>query len=204
MIRNRIRWIWYASVKSLAQMLFVCFFGVRVFGRRNVPEEGGAILASNHQSYLDPALLVIGLKRHVHFMAREELFEIPVFGGLIRSLNAFCVKRGVGDRAAIRMAVDRIGAGSLVVMFPEGTRVDSGTLGEIMPGAAFVARKANCPVIPAAVYGAHRAWPMRYRIFHFAPIKVMFGPPIRSCGKTTGEVMEEIEEGIKDLLGKMV
>ena len=128
MLRNGVHKIWYALVKTLAQVLFVCLFRVRAFGWCNVPKRGGAVLASNHQSYLDPAIIAACVRREIHFMARDSLFEIPVFGSLIRSLNAFPVKREGIDREAIREAVRRISAGGLVVIFPEGTRHDSGAL----------------------------------------------------------------------------
>lgn len=200
MLRNGAHKIWYELVKTLAQVFFICLFRVRAFGWCNVPKRGGAVLASNHQSYLDPAIIAAGVRREIHFMARDSLFEIPVFGALIRSLNAFPVKREGIDRDAIRKAVRIITAGGLVVIFPEGTRHDSGTLGEVKAGAAFVSRKAGCPIIPVGIRGAHKAWPMRYRIFHLAPVRIGFGRPIESGGKEAEKVIEEVVKGIEDLL----
>lgn len=186
--------------RTLTQVLFVCLFRVRAFGWRNVPEKGGAVLASNHQSYLDPALIAVGVRREIHFMARDSLFKIPMFGALIRSLNAFPVKREGIDRTALRKAIQIIAAGGLVVIFPEGTRHDSGALGEMRSGAAFVAKKAACPIVPVGIQGAHRAWPMRYMVSHFAPIRVGFGPPVKTDGKETEKVIKEVVKGIEDLL----
>lgn len=200
MLRNGVHNIWYASVKTLAQVLFVCLFRVRAFGWCNIPKRGGAVLASNHQSYLDPAIIAVGARREIHFMARDSLFEIPVFGALIRSLNAFPVKRDGIDRKAIRKAVRIVAEGGLVVIFPEGMRHDSGTLGEMKSGATFVSRKAGCPIIPVGIQGAHKAWPIRYRICHLASIRIRFGRPIESDGKEAGEMIGKVVEGIEGLL----
>ena len=81
----------YCLLRVLAQVLFLCLFRIRVFGQRHVPASGGAVLASNHQSFLDPVLVALVLKREIHFMAREDLFEIPYFRDLIGRLNAFPV-----------------------------------------------------------------------------------------------------------------
>ncbi len=199
-MRNVVHNIWYALAKTLAQVLFVCLFRVRAFGWCNVPESGGAILASNHQSYLDPAIIAACVRREIHFMARDSLFEIPVFGALIRSLNAFPVKRDGIDREAIRKAIRIITAGGLVVIFPEGTRHDSGVLGEMRSGAAFVGKKAGCPIIPVGIQGAHKAWPMKYRVSHLAPIKIGFGRPVKSDGKEVEKVIKEVVGGIENLL----
>ena len=154
-------------------------------------------MASNHQSYLDPALIAATARREIHFMARDSLFEIPLFGPLIRSLNAFPVKRDMVDRKAIRKAIEIITAGGLVVIFPEGTRHDSGALGEMRPGVAFVSKKAGCPIIPVGIQGACEAWPIKYRLPHFAPIRVGFGRPIKSDGKDGEKVIQEVAEEIE-------
>lgn len=184
----------------LAQVLFVSLFRVRSFGWDNIPKSGGAILASNHQSYLDPALIAAVARREIHFMARDSLFEIPLFGALIRSLNAFPVKRDVVDRETIRKAIRIIAAGGLVVIFPEGTRHDSGALGEMMSGVAFVSKRAGCPIIPVGIQGACEAWPIRYRLPHLAPIRIGFGRPIKSDGKDMEKVIQEVSGEIENLL----
>ncbi len=184
-------------------LLTICFFRIRVFGRRNIPTTGGVLLASNHQSFLDPVLVGMGVDRETHFMARDDLFEIKPLRFIIERLNAFQVRRGVADRTAIREAVKRLKAGHPVVMFPEGTRNDSGGLGELRQGAAFVAIRSVCTVVPVAVYGAHRAWPTRFRVCHSAPITVGYGTPIETAGKKVGELAEEIENGIREVFEKI-
>jgi 1-acyl-sn-glycerol-3-phosphate acyltransferase len=194
--------LWYGMLRLLARALFICMFRIRVYGRENIPD-GGALLASNHQSYLDPILLGVGLPRELSYMARDDLFDRPLFNTLIRSLNAFPVRKNAADRNAIREAVRRISEGGLVAVFPEGTRNDSGQLMQIQGGIAVIAKKVGCPIVPVAILGARDAWPRRFGIFHFWPIKVRFGPPLEVGGKTIEEITEDIEIGIGHLMEKL-
>ena len=193
--------MWYAALRLLSRALFIPLFRIRVYGREHIPE-GGALLASNHQSFLDPVIIGVGLPREVNYMARDDLFDNPLFSALIRSLNAFPVKRSAADRNAIREAVARLITGGLVVVFPEGTRNDSGKLLQIQGGVAVVAKKAKCPIVPVAIHGARDAWPKRFLIFHFWPIKVAFGPPIDPSGSIE-EITQKIETGIGHLMEKL-
>jgi len=193
--------IWYATLLLISRALFIALFRIRVYGREHIPA-GGALLASNHQSYLDPVAIGLGLHREVSFMARDDLFDRPLFGSLIRSLNAFPVRKKSADRNAIREAVRRISEGGLVLVFPEGTRNDSGNLMQLQGGLAVVAKKARCPIVPVAVHGARDAWPKRFLIFHFWPVKVAFGPPIDPSGSIE-EITQKTETGIGHLIEKL-
>jgi 1-acyl-sn-glycerol-3-phosphate acyltransferase len=135
-------------------------------------------------------------------MARDDLFDRPLFNSLIRSLNAFPVRKNSADRTAVREAARRLAEGALVVVFPEGTRNDSGKLLQLQGGAALVAKKARCPIVPVAIHGARDAWPKRFLIFHFWPVKVAFGPPIDPSG-TIEEITQKIHTGIGHLLEKL-
>ena len=194
---------WYAALRALSQVLFICLFRIRVYGRENIPD-GAALLASNHQSYLDPMVVGLGLWRTVCYMARDDLFEWPLLGRLIRSANGFPVRKNAGDRAAIRQATGCLREGHLLVVFPEGTRNDSGKLLQLEGGVAVIARRAACPIVPVAIHGARDAWPKRFFIFHCAAVKVAFGPPIDVHDKPTEKVVKELELAIGDLLNKLV
>ncbi|MHC5081790.1 MAG: lysophospholipid acyltransferase family protein [Planctomycetota bacterium] len=97
-IREKGFW-WYGFCQFLSIVFFLLFFRYRVFGREHVPSKGPVLIASNHQSFFDPVLVGLGLGRQIHIMAREGLFRIPGFAALIRSLNAFPLKRGAFDRS---------------------------------------------------------------------------------------------------------
>ena len=115
--------MWYAFLQFWARILFWVFFRMRVFGRENVPADGGVIFASNHQSFLDPPLVGVGLNRQVHYMARKSLFgHSRLFKWLIESLNAFPVARDRGDVTAVRETLRRLKHGAGILVFPEATR----------------------------------------------------------------------------------
>ncbi|MGA8943017.1 MAG: lysophospholipid acyltransferase family protein [Thermoactinomyces sp.] len=135
----------------------------------HIPEKGPVVFCCNHISNLDPPLLAVSTKRKVHFMAKAELFRVPVLGGLVRSLGAFPVKRGAGDRQALKKAIQLLQEGHTVGIFPEGTRSKTGEMGQFHVGAALIALKGEAPIVPAAICGSYRL---------FRPIKIVFGPPV--------------------------
>jgi len=152
--------------------------GLEVSGLENVPREGGAIIAPNHNSHLDPPYVGAALSRPTYFMAKRELFEVPVFGWLIYNVFAYPVERGTPDRFAIRKAIELVSAGHLVLIFPEGTRSPDGTIQEGELGPAMVAARGGVPIIPCAVSGPLRVlppgakWPRRSRV------RIAFGEPV--------------------------
>jgi len=167
----------------------VIFFSLRVFGRENVPGEGGVLIASNHQSFLDPILIGVGLKRQIHYMARRSLFKNILFRGLIKSLNAFPVKRKGTDVAALKKAIALLRRGEVVLLFPEGTRTRDGTIGPIEHGFGMIARRAGVPLVPAVIDGAFEAWPRTRRIFRFAAASVIFGKPLEPKGEDLSQAV---------------
>src|SRR5439155_19090461 len=124
-------------------------FDLKAWGSEHVPEQGGAIIVSNHQSYLDPIMLGVRLRRPLSYMARSDLFTQPGFTWLIMQLNAFPVRRGESDLGAMKQAIARVRQRRLLLMFPEGTRTRDGQIGAIQPGIALLARRAGVPLIPA-------------------------------------------------------
>jgi 1-acyl-sn-glycerol-3-phosphate acyltransferase len=150
-------------------------FRERARGLENLPE-GGFVLAPNHTSNFDPWPLGMPLwpQRQLHWMAKSELYK-PVIGTLISWGGAFPVRRGQGDEAAIDTAVERVKAGEIVVIFPEGTRKEKGLIKrhESRPrtGAARVALRAQAPLVPAAISGTDR-------LLRLGPLRVAYGPPV--------------------------
>jgi len=147
----------------------------RVQGAENLPA-GGFVLAPNHVSNLDPWPLGMPLwpRRQLHWMAKVELFK-PVLGTLISWGGAFPVRRGEGDEGAIETAVERVRAGDIVVIFPEGTRKEKGLIkrhqSRPRTGAARVALRSGAPLVPAAIGGTDR-------LLRLGPLTVAYGPPV--------------------------
>ena len=132
------------------------YFRIKIYGAENVPQKGGAIAVSNHASYCDPPILSNCVGRPVAFMAKEELFEIPVFKQGIKLYGAYPVKRNTGDRAALRAASKAIESGWIAAIFLQGQRTDNGRVTDPKLGAAWIAAKAKVPLIPVSLWGTEK------------------------------------------------
>ncbi len=173
----------------IARHIVLRFFsgGLKIIGQENVPLEGPVILAPIHVSFFDPPVVSCGSPRAVAFLAKEELFNPPVFGPLIRSLNAFPVKRGAGDTSAVRLALEKLAEGHCLIMFPEGTRGDGITLGPMQSGVALLAKKSGALVVPTGVYGTHKILPKGRKLPGFSRLRVAFGKPFSFADASTSE-----------------
>jgi len=171
-----VNFFWVGAGVSTA----VCrvFGRMQVIGRQNIPKTGGVLLCANHVSYIDPSALAGRAGRVVHFMAKSELFKIPVLGFLVKAVGAFPVKRGTADRSALKQAIEYLRNGEVVAMFPEGQRSLTGELLEAEAGAGMIALHAKVPVIPVALVNTEKLLPPHKMFFRFTHIKVVFGPPI--------------------------
>ena len=148
----------YAFARLLLTLLLRIWFRVRISGAENIPAEGAAIIAPNHKSFLDPFFIGLAAPRNVRFMAKTEMFGRPTSSLLVR-LGAFPVRRGEADADAILTARTILEQGGLVVIFPEGTRVeDAHVLGSPHHGAGRLALEAGAPVVPAAIAGTSHLW----------------------------------------------
>jgi len=175
-------------------------FDFKVFGIEHVPRTGGAILASNHQSNLDPVLLSVRLSRPVTYMAKVELFKKPAFAWLIRSLHAFPVKRGAGDVGAMKEAIRLLQNGYLLNFFPEGTRTRDGEIGPIQPGVALVVKRAGVPVIPVAIDGAYESMGRGDKLFRRFPILMQYGAPLSFHGMKGEQIVTLLGDTLRGLL----
>jgi len=131
----------------------------RSFGKRKVPRSGGLLVLSNHLADVDPILVQLTCPRPLYFMAKSELFSMPVVGAILRWYRAFPVNRGEADRAAIKHAVELMKDGNVVCVFPEGELAESGTMQELKPGVALMVRMAEVPVVCVAVRNTNRVMP---------------------------------------------
>jgi 1-acyl-sn-glycerol-3-phosphate acyltransferase len=151
---------------------------LKVIGAENVPKIGGVIIAPNHISNIDPPAVGMGPSRPVHFMAKEELFHPAIFGAWMRGVGAFPVRRGAGDRKAIRQALDYLEKGEILCLFPEGTRSPDGKLQKAELGIGMFALKSRAPVVPLAIIGTDKVLPNRGKGLHFHQITLAYGRPM--------------------------
>ncbi len=178
-------------------VLFKVFFRLTVHGRENIPAAGGFIFASNHLSYLDPPVLAAVSPRKVAFMARHDLFRNRFFAAVIRSGNAFPVKRDSADLSAIKEAIKRVHKGEGLVLFPEGTRQKAGSQADPKKGIGFLAQKLDCPVIPVFIRGTDKVLPKGSKFFHLAKIEVFVGAQVPVV---KGQSYDETAQGIMDAI----
>lgn len=145
----------YRFLQFVFRTFFRLFFRARVLGTENMPSQGAVILAANHQSNWDPPFLATFLQRPVSYMAKQELFEVPVFGAAIRACHAFPIRRGAADRAAIKTALQVLKLQKCLGVFPEGTRSRDGQRHKAEAGVALLAAMSKAPVVPAAIMGTN-------------------------------------------------
>jgi 1-acyl-sn-glycerol-3-phosphate acyltransferase len=180
----------YIVVGALARMLW----GLRVVGRENVPRDGPLIVAANHVSNFDPPFLGVSLPRPVWYMAKKELFAMPVLGWLISHLNAYPVDRQAGGTAALRSSLRMLKEGRCIGVFPEGGRNVKGDK-EVKGGAAFLAAASGAPVVPAAIVGSDRLRP-------FKRVTVVFGEPMRVVRNRQSDD-DGIEKGAAEIMQRI-
>lgn len=196
-------WLWRV-LQIVARVGTTLLFDLKVYGRSHVPPNGGALLLSNHQSYLDPVLLGVRLTRPVSYMAKSSLFEgNRFFAWLIRSLHAFPVKLGRGDVGAIKQSIARLAEGHILNIYPEGSRTEDGEIGPIQPGVVLVLRRAHVPIIPVVIDGSFQAWPRTGKLFRAHPIRVMFGPPLQIEGLAPPEITGLIDRTLRSMLAEL-
>jgi 1-acyl-sn-glycerol-3-phosphate acyltransferase len=158
--------------------IYRLLFRGRTAGNDNVPAEGALVVVANHGSHLDPPLLGHALGRPVAFMAKAELFRVPILGPLIRACGAYPVARGASDREAIRTATDRLEEGWATGVFLDGTRQDDGRVNRPQPGAALLAARAGVPLLPVAIVNSHRALGPGDTPLRLVPVHIRIGTPI--------------------------
>jgi len=155
--------------------IYRLLFRGRTGSNAHVPMEGAMVVVANHGSHLDPPLLGHALGRPVAFMAKAELFKVPLLGPIIRACGAYPVARGASDREAIRTATDRLEEGWAIGVFIDGTRQADGRVNDPQPGAALLAARAGVPLLPVAIINSHRALGTGSKRARLVPIHIRIG-----------------------------
>jgi 1-acyl-sn-glycerol-3-phosphate acyltransferase len=169
----------YHLCQTLTKFIGANFFRVQIYGRENMIEEGPALLAMNHQSFLDPPLAAICCDREINFLARKTLFDIPVLGPILHHLNVIGVDRDGADMSALKAVIRIVKGGGSTIIFPEGTRTRDGNLQPARAGVGLVIAKTLAPVVPIRVFGAYEAFPRTSKVPRRHPITLVIGKPIR-------------------------
>ncbi len=173
----------------ISPLLHICFRS-RIYGAGHVPKLGPLIVVSNHASDFDPLIVANCVERPVAFMAKEELFRVPVIGSMIELYGAYPVKRGSGDRAAIRAAMAAIENGWATGVFLQGTRTPDGRITDPKLGAALIAAKTQVPMLPVSLWGTDVILPKGAKFPRLHTITARIGeiiPPPPSSDRTALE-----------------
>lgn len=188
------------SLYQLAKGLFRFQFrvmGWKVRGIENLPSHGPVIMVSNHISLWDPIVAACSVPRDVSYMAKEELFSIPLLGPIIRRLGTFPVKRGQGDLSAVRNSLGILKQDKVLGLFPEGTRSKTGETQKALPGMVLLMEKSKAPIVPVKVYGTRHLFTKGWGKFG-----VIIGPPLTSEQLKAPEGIENRREWVAEQIMK--
>ncbi|MEI6429121.1 MAG: lysophospholipid acyltransferase family protein [Pseudanabaena sp. ELA607] len=205
--RDRESWLSFTLYHAL-KWLFVSpvmhlFFGCKIYGSEHVPRKGKVIVVMNHASDFDPPMISNCVGRPVAFMAKEELFKNPVLAALIRLYGAYPVKRGAGDRAAIRAALEALSEGWATGVFLQGTRTPDGTITAPKLGAALIAAKSQALILPVSIWGTDQILPRDAKLPRFAPVTVRIGAPLNPPAAGDRAAMEALTQQCADIINQM-
>jgi 1-acyl-sn-glycerol-3-phosphate acyltransferase len=176
--RSLSKHLWYEFLRVICRSVAVAVFRIRVFGREYIPQHGGAIVISNHQSHLDPVLVGLACDRRLNFVARDTLFGFPPFRWLIKSLDAIPIDREGSGLGGLKESLRRLKDGEMLLIFPEGTRTRDSNVGTLKPGFLALARRAKVPLLPVAIDGAFDSWPRTNLLPQPALIHIRYAQPL--------------------------
>jgi 1-acyl-sn-glycerol-3-phosphate acyltransferase len=185
----RPNWVW-RMFRLLFRNVFAFWMRYRARGCERLPATGGALFLINHQSFLDPMLVGLPLKRPVSYLARDNLFRVPLVGWVLRNTYVMPIRREAATTHSLRESLRRLEHGFFVGMFPEGTRSCDGAVARLKPGFVALVRRSDVPVIPIGIAGAHRALPRGSLVLRPRRVHVVFGEPI-----TREELAPYLERG---------
>jgi len=204
---RRAQLAWYKTARAIVYVPFWLLWRPRVVGRENLPQGTPYVLAPVHRSYIDTVLTGLLSRRRVRFMAKSGVFANPRAAWLFSSLGGFPVRRGTADREALQVCERALAAGEPVVLFPEGKRAEGPVLSPLLPGPAFLALRANVPIVPVGIAGSDWAMPVGAKRVHRARIGIVVGAPIwppaatasgrvprRAIDELTAELTEKLQE----------
>ncbi len=169
----------YRICRNLSKICARAFLDYRVIGAEHLLHQGGALLCSNHVSYLDPPLAGISYKEEVHYLARKSLLSNAVARWLFPRLCVVAIDQDRPGFGGLKTIIKVLQDGKRVIIFPEGSRSADGRLQPGEPGTGLVVAKAKVPVIPMRIFGAHEALPYGSSKFRLSTVTVVIGEPIR-------------------------
>ena len=195
----------YQLVSNLFVLpIYKFVFKGHLIGRENIPQKNSFIMVSNHGSLLDPPLLVHALGRNISFMAKAELFKIPLLGIIIKACGAYPVKRGIVDKNTIKTACKKLSNDNCIGIFIDGTRQKNGRVNRPKQGAALLAFKNQKLLLPVAIVNSHRL--IRFKFFFplFSKIVIKVGKPVQPPQSASRDDLYSVTMYLQDKINKLI
>jgi len=195
--------LYHAFKWSVISPLLHTYFRGKIYGAENVPQSGAVIIVSNHASYFDPPIVSSCVRRPVAYMAKEELFKVPVLAQAIKLYGAYPVSRGTADRNAIRAALEYLENGWAVGVFLEGTRTPDGRISDPKRGAALLAAKAKAPFLPVCLWGSEQILQPGSSLPRPVPLTIRIGQLIDAPSSNNKEELERVTQKCAAVINEM-
>lgn len=191
--------MFYRVIVWIVKIFLFPFYRIKVYGKENIPENEGVIVCANHWSNLDPIFLSISLPIKFNYMAKKELFEIPVLKGILSKAGAFPVNRQGNDMKALRYAISLIKDGKTLGIFPEGTRLKEVDRDNMHEGVGFIAVKSKADILPIEIITSYRLF-SRVEIHVKEPLEIENYSGLKNkeaMNKISDDIFEKIYENRK-------
>ena len=196
-------------IYQLVSKLFVLpiykfVFRGHLIGIENIPQKNAFIMVSNHGSLLDPPLLGHALRRNISFMAKAELFKIPLLGFIIKACGAYPVKRGIVDKNTIKTACKKLSNDNCIGIFIDGTRQKNGRVNKPKQGAALLAFKNQKLLLPVAIVNSHRLIRFKFFIPLFSKIVIKVGEPVQPPQSSSKNDLNSVTIYLQDKINNLI
>ncbi len=205
--QGRVGKIFYAVVRGILLALCRFYFRLSVTGRENVPKTGAFILAPIHRSNVDTPISCAATTRRLRYMGKDSLWKNKTIGSVLSALGGFPVTRGTADLEALKRCLTVLALGEPIVMFPEGTRQFGETVQPLFDGAAYLAIKANVPIVPVGIGGTQDVMPKGKKMIYPKKCTMIIGapiyPPVATTGRTPRTATTELTAKLKTALQEL-
>ena len=190
--------------KLLVFPIYKFLFRGHLIGRKNIPQKNSFIMVSNHGSLLDPPLLGHALRRNISFMAKAELFKIPLLGFIIKACGAYPVKRGIVDKNTIKTACKKLSNDNCIGIFIDGTRQKNGRVNKPKQGAALLAFKNQKLLLPVAIVNSHKLIRFKFFIPLFSKIVIKVGKPVQPPQSSSRDDLNSVTIDLQDKINNLI
>ena len=195
----------YQLVSNLLVLpIYKFLFKGDLIGSENIPQKDSFIMVSNHGSLLDPPLLGHALGRNISFMAKAELFKIPLLGFVIKACGAYPVKRGIADKNTIKTACKKLSNDNCIGIFIDGTRQKNGRVNRPKQGAALLSYKNQKLLLPVAIVNSHKLIRFKFFIPLFSKIVIKVGKPLQPPKSSSKDDLNSVTMQLQDKINKLI